>query len=67
VPYRVKDRDGFRSPEIFPDVTGAMRTALRWRAESRVVLVEEISADGLQSKLFMTFGTKHTRSFSGFG
>ena len=67
MPYRVKDRDGFRSPEIFPDVTGAMRTALRVRAEIPLVLVEEISADGLPSNLFMTIGTKHTRSFSGFG
>ncbi len=67
MPYRVKDRDGFRPPEIFPDAAGAVHTALRWRAENRVVLVEEISADGRQSNLFMTFGTKHTRSFSGFG
>jgi hypothetical protein len=67
MPYRVLDRDMLRPPLEFVDVVEAVRTARAWRADGLVVFVEEIGPGDAAPKLIMTFGTGHTRSFSGFG
>ena len=67
MPYRVHDRDMLRAPLEFVDVIEAVRTARAWRADGLVVFVEEITSGDAPPRLVMTFGTGHTRSFSGFG